>query len=208
MSPRKHFTILSTLVSLTFATSAALAADAQKVKVLDSCDKIDPKATVLSELKAKVVPTTDPAHPKAMEVSIDYAKPGTYPNFGRKFAPGMLDPKKYSALRFFVRSNSGTSFTVQFHRPPRTDEKLNWFYGGVIEGKPEWTQITIPLENFKRGGGKIWKNGAQLVLPGGDPFDADDYANINELKFVSTIDRRGSATVGHLMFDAIELVEK
>jgi hypothetical protein len=45
-------------------------------------------------------------------------------------------------------------------------------------------------------------------LPGGDPIDDDDYANIGKIRFASVIEWRGAKAEGHLMFDKIELVEK
>lgn len=201
----RKFLLLSMLVVVT----AASAADSPKVKVIDPCDRIDPRTSMLHLLKAKVVPTNDPDHRKALELSIDYAKPGTDPGYAKTFPAGMLNPKKYSAVRFWYRSDSSTGFILQLIRDtPRKDEKLPWFSGGSFTGKPEWTQVTVPLENFKRAGAKIWKNGAQVVLPGGDPIDDDDYANIVKIRFATIIELRGTSPVGHLMFDAVELIEK
>ena len=67
----------------------------------------------------------------------------------------------------------------------------------------------IPLEKFQRAGGKIWKNGAQEMMPGtGEPMDADDASKIGQFKITSIVEQRGTATAGHLMFGAIELGEK
>jgi len=201
----KNLLLLSMLVVVT----SVGAAEGPKVKVIDPCDRIDPRTSSLNLLKAKVVPTNDPDHRKALELSIDYAKPGTDPGYAKVFPAGMLNPKKYSAVRFWYRSDSSTGFILQLIRDtPRKDEKVRWFSGGNFTGKTEWTQVTVPLENFKRAGAKIWKNGAQVVFPGGDPIDDDDYANIVKLRFATVIDMRGTNTEGHLMFDAVELLEK
>ncbi|MEI6715578.1 MAG: hypothetical protein WCO60_17615 [Verrucomicrobiota bacterium] len=197
------------LLSASLVATSAFAADTAKVKVIDACDRIDPKTSILADVKAKVVPTNDPDHRRALELSIDYAKPGSYPGYMKTFPVGMVNPKKYSAVRFWYRSNCATGFSVELFRDtPRKDDKLTWFYGGNFTGKEEWVQATVPLESFKRVGGKFWKNGAQVILPGGDPIDDDDYANILKIKFTTDINRRGTAVVGHLMFDAVELVEK
>ncbi|MEI6714227.1 MAG: hypothetical protein WCO60_10775 [Verrucomicrobiota bacterium] len=196
-------------MSLVVASASASAADNVKAKVIDPCDRIDPRTSMLNLVKAKVVPTNDPDHRKALELSIDYAKPGTDPGYAKVFPAGMLNPKKYSAVRFWYRSDSSTGFILQLIRDtPRKDEKVPWFSGGNFTGKTEWMQATVPLENFKRAGAKIWKNGAQVVLPGGDPIDDEDYANIVKIRFATVIDMRGTSAVGHLMFDKVELIEK
>ena len=197
------------LLSMSLVMASASAADNVKVKVIDPCDRIDPKTSILHLIKAKVVTTNDPEHRKVLELSIDYAKPGTYPGYTKTFPAGTLNPKKYSAVRFWYRSDSSTGFILQLIRDtPRKDEKVGWFSGGNFTGKDEWVQATVPLENFKRAGGKFWKNGAQVVLPGGDPIDGDDYANIGKIRFASVVEWRGSSVVGHLMFDKVELIEK
>ena len=51
----------------------------------------------------------------------------------------------------------------------------------------------IPLEKFQRAGGKIWKNGAQEMMPGtGEPMDADDASKIGQFKITSIVDRRAA----------------
>lgn len=203
-------TLPSILFSLGFVVTSALAAPGTKGRALDSCDSIDPKTTLKHDIVAKVVPTTDPQHSKVLEISIDYANPGAYPGYMKTFAPGSVNPKKVSAVRLFCRSNTDTSFSFELlQTTPRKDGKANFFWGGAFKATKEWSEITIPLPNFKRAGGKIWKNGAQQDMPGtGEPLDDDEAMKIGQFKITSTIDQRGSATVGHLMFDAIELVEK
>ncbi|MEI6714838.1 MAG: carbohydrate binding domain-containing protein [Verrucomicrobiota bacterium] len=198
------------LFVLSLVVPSAFAAPGTKGRPLDSCDSIDPKTTVQHEVVAKVITTTDPQHRKALELTIDYAKPGGYPGYMKTFTPGIVDPKKVSAVRFFCRSNSDTSFSFELLRTTqRKDGKAYFFWGGAYKASKEWTEITIPLENFKRAGGKIWKNGAQQDMPGsGEPMDEDDLSKIGQFKITSIIDQRGTATVGHLVFDSIELVEK
>lgn len=197
------------LLSMFLVVGSVCAADNVKVKVIDRCDHIDPRTSTLSDVRAKTVATNDPEHRKVLELFIDYAKPGTWPGYVKSFPAGMLNPKKYSALRFWYRSDSATGFVAQFIRDtPRKDGNVLWFGSALITGKNEWTQVTISLADFKRGGAKVWKNGAHVVFPGGDPIDDDDYENIVKVRFTTLIDWRGTGTAGHLMFDAIELVEK
>ena len=89
------------------------AADAPKVKVLESGKSGDLKSLNLVETKVKVVSTRDADHTKVIEAVMDYAKPGVFPSIGKGFAVGEL--KKYSAVRFWVRSDFGTGFAFSFN---------------------------------------------------------------------------------------------
>jgi hypothetical protein len=81
-----------------------VAADNAKVKVLEKCDQIDPKVLRISEAKAKIVTTQDPNHRKVLELVMDYAKAGVGAGLGKNFPEG-TNLKKYSAIRFWVRSD-------------------------------------------------------------------------------------------------------
>lgn len=192
------------------AVAQAKGADATKVKVLDRLDRIDPKTLEVRDAKAKIVDTKDAEHPRALELVMDYAKPGSWPGLNKKFPEGTINPKKHVAIRYWVKSNSGTGYSVGFGGAgPRKDGKKDAFWADHPPATETWTLVTIPFEKLKRHSEKIWKNGAQHITPGGgEPPDAEDFANFNRFGFGSVIDWRGSATTGHLMFDGIELVEK
>ena len=186
-----------------------VAADTTKVKVLDKLDQIDAKTIKLHEAKGKIVITEDSEHRKALELVIDYAKANTGGGFNKSFAEGTINPKKYSAIRFWVRGNSGTGFYTHFGgHHTRKDGNLTVFNGGVYTTTTDWKQITIPLEKFERNGDKIWKNSGQVIIPGGDAPDDEDFAGFDHFGISSGINNRGSSTAGHLMFDGIELVER
>jgi hypothetical protein len=198
---------LTTLCCLFVASS--FAADTTKVKVLDKLEHIDAKSLKIREAKAKIVATDEPDHRKVLELAMDYAKANSWSGFNKFFPEGNLNPKKYTAIRFWVRSNSGTSFNTGIGgHYTRKDGKYNSFYGGSFTASTTWTQITIPLDKFKRNGDKIWKNGAQVIIPGGEAPEDEDYAGIDNFGISSGINNRGTSTVGHLMFDGLELVEK
>jgi hypothetical protein len=122
------------------APFAAHATPGAKLKPLDRCDVIDPKTTLLHEVVAKVATTADPQHRKALEVTIDYAKPGSYPGYMKTFGQGLIDLKKISAVRLLYRSNSDTSFSFELLRTtPRKDGKAHFFWGGNYKATKEWS---------------------------------------------------------------------
>ena len=186
------------------------AADSAKVKVLEKCDQIDLKTLRIGEAKAKVVTTQDPEHRKVIELVMDYAKAGAWSSMGKDFPEG-LNLKKYSAIRFWVRSDSGTSFRFGISGSyKRKDGRGTGFTLGGVKATETWTQITYPLDKAKRDGGRYWDKEKQVpvTVPGGDPMDEEDYDGIHRWGLGSDINNRGTATKGHLMFDGFELVEK
>lgn len=186
-----------------------IAADATKVKVLQSGKTLDLKSMIVIEAKVKAVATQDAEHPKVIEMVMDYATPGAFPTLGKTFGPGEL--KNYSAIRFWVRSDSGTGFALSVTGEyKRKDGKSTIFSVPVMKGSESWTQITIPFAKFTRHPLKSWdkKKGEPVILAGGDAMDELDLAGISRWQFTSAIERRGTSTVGQLMFDSIELVEK
>jgi len=199
-------------LSLLSLISAAhcFAADSAKVKVLETCDKIDPKTVRITEAKAKSIPTQDPEHRKAIELVMDYAKPGAWSGLGKDF-PEHLNLKKYAAIRFWVRSDVGTSFSFGIGGDyKRRDGRGTNFYGGGFKATETWTQITIPLDKFRRGGLRNWNKEKKewTEIRGGDPMEDEDFEGISRWGLSSDINARGASTKGHLMFDAFELVEK
>jgi len=207
-----HKHMLTVCVSLfSFLCAARLeAADSAKVKVLEKCEHIDPKLLRVTEAKAKVVTTQDPEHRKVIELVMDYAKAGAVSGLGKDF-PGGVNLKKYSAIRFWVRSDVGTSFIFGIGGSyKRKDGRSTSFSLGSVRATETWTQITFPLDKATRGGGRYWDKQKQepVTVPGGDPMDEEDYAGITRWGLISGIDNRGTATSGHLMFDGFELVEK
>ena len=141
---------------------------------------------------------------------MDYAKPGGWCGLSKTF-PDNLNFKKYSAIRFWVRSDCGTSFGFDIRGDyKRRDGRNTQFYSGGYTGTETWTQVTIPLDRFKRHEVRTWDKEKKEwnVLKGGDPFDDEDITGISTWWIGSGINNRGTSTKGHLMFDAFELVEK
>lgn len=188
---------------------SAHAAETPKARTIDKLEQIDPKFTVQYELKAKVVSSKDPEHPKAIELNIDYAKPATTPNFKRIEKEGFLNPKKHSAIQFWVRGDNQTQFTVQlWGNYKRTDKKRNGFGSTPIKVTPEWKQVVIPLDSFKRHPDTRFENGQKVSIPGGDAPDSEDFSELNRIEFVSGIGQRGDDGMGHIVIHKLELVEK
>jgi hypothetical protein len=186
------------------------AADPAKTKVLDKFERIDEKTLKAIEAQLKVVSTKDKDHPKALEVKMDFARPGSYPGFTKTFPEATLNPTKYEAFRFWVRSDVGTSFSVDVSGVyKRKDGKGSGFFGGGVKGEPEWKQVTIPFRAFKRHAGTFYKDGQRIVQPGGgEPLDEEDYGGTTRISFRTAVENRGTSVIGQLMFDNLELVEK
>jgi hypothetical protein len=143
-----------TAVSL-LAVPFCIAADAPKVKILESCDRVDPKALRINQAQVKSVPTPDPAHRKVLEVVMDYAVAGGRPGLGKDFPAGSL--QKFSAIRFWVRSDFGTTFTFGVGGDyKRADGKSSGFWTPGTTAREDWTQITIPLEKFMALRRNLW----------------------------------------------------
>ncbi len=206
--------LLSLLGSFLFLSDAPLlAADTQKVKVIDKFDRIDPKTVRFGDARGKLFSTPDPNHPKVMEVTMDYAKPGGTCGFSKTFPEGTARAKKHSAIRFWVRSNCGTGFGVNLGgNYTRKDDKRSAFGAGGYTATETWTMITIPFNKVSRHGyGNFWKDGKWHASPrpkGGDPMDEDDIDGLESISFSSDVNKRGTSTVGHLMLDGLELLER
>lgn len=197
--------MLSTLCL--FAVHVA-SANSGKVKELDRFNKIDPKTLVAYEAKITCVSTQDSLHPKVLDMSMDYAKPGGAPRIDKQFPVGTLGPKT-AAIRFWVRSDSGTSFSAMLRGTyKRKDGRLTGFNAGSTIASPTWTQVTIPIEKLERQGAVVWRDGAQVIIKGGGAPDEDDLKGLTYFVFITGIGGRGSSTVGHLQFDGLELVER
>ncbi|MEI6713980.1 MAG: hypothetical protein WCO60_09520 [Verrucomicrobiota bacterium] len=204
-------TIIRYIQAITCMIAAnAFAADIPKTKVLDNLNAIDPRTLQFREARAKIVNTQDSEHGKALELVMDYRKPDISPAFFKTFLPRTIDPQKYVAIRYWVRSDSETQYNITLTGSiQRKDGKHIVFGANHPPTTATWTQVTIPFVEFRRGSEKSFKNGTQEVTPGvDDQPDADDFENFVKLGFGSIIDWRGKSTNGHLMFDRIELVEK
>lgn len=205
--PSLHVTVISLTLLL---VTPRLFADPAKVAVLENCDRIDPKAMHVTDCKAKVVDTKDAAHAKVIEVVFDYAKPGANGNIGKDF-PANLDLKKYGAIRFWVRSDSATSFGLRFAgKYTRKDGKASSFSGGNFTATDSWTQIVVPFEKITRVAAGYWDKAKneKVTIPGGDTMDNEDFVGLTYWYLNSGINGRGTANQGHLQLDAFELVEK
>jgi hypothetical protein len=194
---------------LCLVTAPLFAADSAKVKVLDKLDKIDPKTINAGNCKLKIISTPDPEHHKVLEVVADFAKPGVGYSFGKTFEPNTLKPKKHVAVRFWAKSNSGTTVGVRFSRKsPRKDGKIGSFWTPALKLTETWTQYTVPLSGLRRHGAKFWKDGKQVILQGGDPAEDDDIEELTSFGFWFDVNSKGTAVVAHMLVDGLELVEK
>ncbi|MEI6712243.1 MAG: hypothetical protein WCO60_00715 [Verrucomicrobiota bacterium] len=207
MSVYKRLLIIPIVASIPFASAEP---PKGKAKVLDKFDTIDPKTVKLVDIKAKVIPTQDPEHRKVLEMIADFQKPGSYPLVQKSFQAGLLNPAKYSGIRFFAKTDNQT--------------KMNLHVGGAPgqfgpEGRPldvsakipltdTWTQVVIPFADLKYYEVKQWKDGAQKIYPGNIPIADADLLQLSNIKFVFFIEGRGTDTTGRVFVDGLELVEK
>lgn len=183
------------------------AAEDRKFKTLEEFHSIDPKSVQLKELKGKVVPTTDPLHAKVLELNIDFAKPGTYPSVSKLFKAGLIDPKKYSGIRFFVRSNTDTGFAVGISADSFAKDGRPRRYISYQAGKSEWKEVIIPFSSFKSQEFRTFKDGVQKVFKGAEPILEDDYKTFSSIYFIFAIERRGTASESQIQFDGLSLIE-
>ena len=194
---------------LCLLSAPLFAADSAKVKVLDKFDRIDPKTVNPGNCKLKIISTPDPEHHKVLEAVADFAKPGAGYGFGKSFEPNTIKPKKHVAVRFWAKSDSGTSVGVGFGRKsPRKDGKRGSFWSPGFKLTETWTQYTVPLSSMRRHGDKFWKDGKQVILQGGDPAEDDDIEELTSFGFNFDVNGKGTALVAHMLIDGLELVEK
>ncbi|MEI6715400.1 MAG: carbohydrate binding domain-containing protein [Verrucomicrobiota bacterium] len=182
------------------------AADAGKGKVIDAFNTLDAKTVKVQDLKAKIVSSPDPAHNKALEMVIDFAKPGSYPRVIKSIPPGTIDPKKYSGVRFSFKSDTETKMAISLRVGVVGPDGRNPAYAVNVEGKPTWNEITIPFDKFKSFEQKTWKDGAQKVFPGGESIRPEEFAQIKEIHMVFSIENRGNAATSQFLVDGLELV--
>lgn len=182
--------------------------EAGRVKYLDRFHAIDPKSLRASELKLKVVPGEDVAHSRALELSADFAKPGAYTHLVKTFAAGTVNSKKHSGVRFFIKSPTGTRVAVlmggNYKRP---DGRLTVFYGGVVVGNNQWKEVNLPFAEFKRRDARLWKDGAQVVIQGGDPMEEFEIGQLNSITFAMHVEARGSSTIAKVLLEGLSLAE-
>jgi hypothetical protein len=186
-------------------------AEKPKVRVLDPFNHLDPRTVLVRNVSAKVVSHPDPAHHRVLEIRADFANPEAWYYLQKNFPPGTIQPAKHTAVRFFVRSDSATVVSLQLMSADR--EKLeaqgkSGIYFRLVEAGPSWTEVVVPLSEFKTAGGKLWKNGAQVVLPALEPIPEGDLARIGAVQWVFDVNRRGTSTVAHLQVEGLGLVEK
>ncbi len=188
--------------------SAALAADNKKFKALD-LNPSDTKTVTVLDVVAKQVNTADPAHKKATELVADFAKPDSYPRLSKQLPPNFLNPKKYSGLHFWYRSNSETSTWVSIAGPARKDGRTTDF-NISLKGTTEWQEATIEFTQFKNYEYKVWDKAtnSQKIFPGGETPKDDDLELINRISFVTHINSRGTSVKSHFMISDFGLIEK
>ena len=193
------------LLTCLVATSA-FAANAQKVKVIDAFNTIDPKTVTASEVKMKIISTPDPDHRKALEMVADFAKPGSWPWVKKVVPPGIMNPKKYSGIRFYAKSDSETQVALQLIGPAGKDGRP-LAYIANIKGTNTWTEVNLPFSSFKNYEIKFWKEGIQKVYKGGESIADADFPLISAMQFVFNLNTRGTSTAGHFVIDGLTLVE-
>lgn len=183
--------------------------EAGRVKYLDKFHVIDPKSIKATELKLKVVSGEDAAHNRALELSADFAKPGAYTHLVKTFAAGTVNSKKHSGVRFFMKSPTGTRVTVVMDGTyKRPDGRLTSFSGGAVVGNDQWKEVKIPFAEFKRRDARIWKDGAQVVIKGGDPMEEFEIGQLNSITFAMHVEARGSSTIAKVLLEGLSLAEQ
>jgi hypothetical protein len=162
--------------------------------------------------KLKAVETKDPAHPKVIEFKCDFRDPGGWGGFSKVFSEGTINPSKHAAIRFFVRSDTGTSFSWGVSgKHPRKDKKNTGFGAGGLKATENWQEIIIPIEKLSRFGVGYYdkeKREHVTVWPGGDPPEQEDVLDFYSIGWSVHVSSRGSSVVGHLQFDELSLVLK
>lgn len=187
----------------------ALAADAPG-KPLDKFQTLDPKTTAQwDEIKAKVISTPDPAHPKVLEITSNFPKPDAWPQFAKLFRPGTLNPKLFSGIRFHAKTdNDSKMFVAALGDEPGPDGRPLDVSTKWLPITSQWTQIYIPFTDFKFYKGAIVKNGVRKEYPGDIVISDSDLLKITRLKFVFPIQGRGNDGTSRVLIDNLELVQK
>ncbi len=199
----RSLTLVTCLVS-----SHLMAADGPKTKVLDAFNTIDPKTLKADEMKIKVVSTPDPIHHKALEMVVDFAKPGAWPKLIKSFPAGTINPKKYSGIRFFAKSDTATKIHFGVIGPAEKDGKPMDYRVYNVVGKDTWTEFSLPFNTFKFPGYKAWKNGQQMVIPPGATLPEESLSLATGVVFSFRVEDRGNSTVANFMVDGLELIER
>jgi hypothetical protein len=195
-------------------SETARAEDSSKYKRLDSMERVDEKTLKPGGGggKLKAVSTNDPKHPKVVEFTCDFRDANGLGGFTKWFPTGTVNIKKHAAIRFFVRSNSGTSCWFDIGgSTPRKDKKNNAFRMGEFAATEHWTEVVVPLEKIRRHSVTYYdkdKREHVVVHPGGDPPDDEDCLDFNRISFGVSVNGRGSSVTAHLQFDDLALVLK
>lgn len=189
---------------------SALAADKAKVRKLDALESVDDSRRI-ANVFAKAVQTPDKTHSKVVELKFNYSKPGTGCAFAKDYANGFLNPRKFSGIQFWARSDNETSFGVHISGDyVRPDKKSTTFSCGVFKASRQWAQFVVPFDSMTRNGSQSGTMAklARPALQGGDHPDAMDFAKLNNISFGSGNNHRGTDGAGHLMLHMLELIEK
>lgn len=185
-----------------------LAEEAKPVKYLDTFHLLDPKTVKASEIKLQVVSGDDAAHSRALQLSADFAKPGANTALTKVFDAGTINPKRYSGVRFFIKSPTGTRVWIRmggnYQRP---DGRLAGFHGGAVTGTDRWQEVKISFSEFKRAGGKYIKNGVPVVVQGGDPMEEFEIGQMTRISFSLNEETRGNSVVAKVLLEGLALVE-
>ena len=200
--------LLTACLSVLLLSRFVAAAENAKPKLLDALHSIDPKTTSINELKVKPVTTKDPKHPKGLEFIADFSKPGTWPNFTKKFPEHTISSKKFSGVRFAAKSDTNSKVNFQFRSSIAQPDGRPVGYYVEIQGTPEWKEFTFDFSQFKTWEQKVVKDGVHKVFKAGDPILESDYELFNHCQFVFDVAKRGDATAAHLIVDNLVLLSK
>jgi hypothetical protein len=183
-------------------------AEPGKPKVLDSFQSIDAKTLELYEVKAKIVNTKDPKHPKGLEVIADFAKPNTWPRVFKKFPEGFISTQKYSGVRFSAKSDTSTRINLDLRGSKALPDGRVPGYMVEAQLSPEWKEFTFNFSDFKSWEQKVYKDGKQTIFKGGEPIQGADYELFNRCGFTFDVTKRGTGTSAQIVVDDLVLLTK
>lgn len=201
-------TPLVTQLAVCLLSLPLFAEEAKPVKYLDTFHLIDPKTLRGSEVKMQVVSGDDAAHGRALQLTADFANPGTYTNLSKTFPAGTINPKRHTGVRFFIKSPTGTRVSISmggnYHRQ---DGRHSAFHGRSVVATDQWQEVKILFSEFKRQGGRYVKNGVAGFVQGGDPMEEFEIGQMSRIWFSMSEETRGNSVVAKVLLEGLALVE-
>lgn len=181
--------------------------DAVKTKVIDTFQTLDPKSTQISEIKVRTVPAPEVPHKRALEITADYAKSGAYYYIRKVLPAGAIDLKKYSGVRFWLKSSTETTLHLCLQGKADGDGRPFDYRVVKVTGGKEWKSCYYDFSNFRFYGFRIMKNGQPVVFPSVDltPSDLD---RVLYITFAMHEAERGNSVISNVQVAGLELVAK